>query len=173
VPAYYEEAIRDGADVVIGPLGRAAVATLTGLTEFPVPTVLLGATGAPLQPGALAFDLSIENDARTLAERARATGFSRAMILQAQTDQQRRAAEAAAARWAELGGTLTARATFPVDISDYSTIMEQLFGFNFSLARARALQMPSEKRRVYASRPAGDKTSMWCSCSPTKPRLDY
>ncbi|MEE1558901.1 MAG: penicillin-binding protein activator, partial [Arenicellales bacterium] len=112
VPAYYEEAIRDGADVVIGPLGRAAVATLTGLTEFPVPTVLLGATGAPLQPGAFAFDLSIENDARTLAERARATGFSRAMILQAQTDQQRRAAEAAAARWAELGGTLTARATF-------------------------------------------------------------
>ncbi|MDP6855023.1 MAG: penicillin-binding protein activator [Arenicellales bacterium] len=140
VPAYYEQAIRDGADVVIGPLGRAAVARLAGLTELPVPTVLLGATGAPLQSGALAFDLSVENDARALAERARAAGFSRAMILQAQTDQQRRAAEAAAARWAELGGTLTARATFPVDISDYSTIMEQLFGFNFSLARARALQ---------------------------------
>ena len=45
--AYYDAAIRDQADFIVGPVGPAAVKALTNQNEFPVPTLLLGNFGYP------------------------------------------------------------------------------------------------------------------------------
>ncbi|KQQ31119.1 LppC family lipoprotein [Duganella sp. Leaf126] len=101
----------EGVDLVVGPLARSAVTAVANSALVTKPTIALnspengaGAGAAPLPQQMLAMGLSIEEEARQVAQWAAAEqpGAS-AMIVTTSTPWQRRIAAAFAAHWQQLG----------------------------------------------------------------------
>ena len=109
VSIYYKAALRDGADFVIGPLGqRAALALLA--TRPSHPTMVIGRIPADqAQPWLFGLGLSLQNQARVLAERMYAAGHRRVGVVRKNADWAERLAADFARHWTALGGELVLR----------------------------------------------------------------
>jgi hypothetical protein len=140
--AYYDAAIRDQADFIVGPVGPAAVKALASQNEFPVPTLLLGNFGHPdaERSHVYQFSLSPEDDARAVAERAFNDGHRRAVALYPDTSQGNRIFSAWRHKWHEHGGILIQSYAYDTSVSDHSQILRALFHLDHSDARRKALQ---------------------------------
>jgi len=97
-------------DIVVGPLARSAVTALAGSTLVTKPTIALnrpeGREDAALPPNMLAVGLSIEDEAKQVAEwAAKDYPGGEALILSGGNTWQRRIASAFAAHWQQLGHT--------------------------------------------------------------------
>ncbi|WP_229223819.1 penicillin-binding protein activator [Duganella sp. sic0402] len=98
-------------DIVVGPLSRSAVATIAASPLLSKPTIALnypeghGQPGAaPLPPSMLAIGLSIEEEARQVAQWAAGEQpDGGAVVLTTNSSWQRRVASAFAAEWQRLG----------------------------------------------------------------------
>jgi hypothetical protein len=106
LPAY-TEALQQN-DIIVGPLARSAVTTLAASQSVSKPTIALnhpeGRDELPLPEKMLAIGLSIEDEARQVAElAARDHPGGEALILSGGNAWQRRAATAFAAQWQRLG----------------------------------------------------------------------
>lgn len=94
-------------DIIVGPLARSAVSALSASTLVQKPTIALNhpeVRGRPLPPNMLVIGLSIEDEARQVAEWAadeHPTGS--AIIITGSSAWQRRIANSFAARWKQLG----------------------------------------------------------------------
>lgn len=80
VSSLYEQAIAEGADYVVGPLGKAEVAEIASINH-PVPTLLLNDVAQSVKPNAYQFGLSPISEARQVAVRARKNGHRRALVI--------------------------------------------------------------------------------------------
>jgi hypothetical protein len=140
--AYYDAAIRDQADFIVGPVGRAAVKALANRNEFPVPTLLLGNFGHPdaERSNVYQFSLSPEDDATAVAEQAFKDGHRRAVALYPDTSQGNRIIAAWRHKWQERGGILIQSHAYDTSVSDHSQILRALFHLDRSNARRKALQ---------------------------------
>lgn len=140
--AYYDAAVRDQADFIIGPVGPAAVKVLANRKEFPVPTLLLGNFDQPdaAYPNAYQFSLSPEDDATAVAERAFNDGHRRVVALYPDTSQGRRIFAAWRHKWQEHGGILIQSHAYDTGVSDHRQILRALFHLDHSSARRKALQ---------------------------------
>jgi hypothetical protein len=140
--AYYDAAVRDQADFIVGPVGPAAVKALASRNEFPVPTLLLGNFGHPdaARSNTYQFSLSPEDDATAVAERAFNDGHRRVVALYPATSQGRRIFTAWRHKWHESGGILIQSHAYDTNVSDHSQILRALFHLDHSRARRKALQ---------------------------------
>lgn len=105
----YQDALRNGASVVVGPLTRDGVATLAASGLVSVPTLALNAIDAStaLLPSELYFfGLSVEAEARQLARIAYAADRTRAFIVSSGTPLANRVRDAFAVAWQSFGGTI-------------------------------------------------------------------
>ncbi|WP_353401712.1 penicillin-binding protein activator [Duganella hordei] len=101
-------------DIIVGPLARSAVAALAASPLLGKPTIALNypeghgtAGAAPLPPQMLAMGLSIEEEARQVAQLAAADHpNATAMIISTGTPWQRRVAAAFAAQWQRNGAAV-------------------------------------------------------------------
>jgi outer membrane PBP1 activator LpoA protein len=107
VLAIYAEALQAN-DIVVGPLARSAVTSLAASQSVSKPTIALnhpeGREGVPLPEKMLAIGLSIEDEARQVADMA-ARDFpgGEAIIVSAGNAWQKRIAGAFAAQWQQRG----------------------------------------------------------------------
>ncbi|UGQ46462.1 penicillin-binding protein activator [Massilia endophytica] len=106
LPAY-TEALQQN-DIIVGPLARSAVTTLAASQTVSKPTIALnhpeGRDELPLPEKMLAIGLSIEDEARQVADLAsRDYPGGEALIVSGGNAWQRRAASAFAAQWQRLG----------------------------------------------------------------------
>jgi outer membrane PBP1 activator LpoA protein len=76
----YQHALEEGADYVVGPLTKADVAVVAKMSH-PVPTILLNDTARVSDKLAFQFGLSPTNEARQIAEKARKSGYTRALMI--------------------------------------------------------------------------------------------
>src|SRR5690554_2186841 len=106
---FYRQAEADGVQWVIGPLDRQQVARLASLPQLPLPTLALNYADSSATPpaGLFQFGLAPEDEARSAALRAWQDGHRQMAVLANRDDWGTRAAQAFAAQWQELGGTLT------------------------------------------------------------------
>jgi hypothetical protein len=140
--AYYDAAVRDQADFIIGPVGPAAVKALANRNEFPVPTLLLGTFDQPqaARSNTYQFSLSPLDDAAAVAERAFNDGHRRVVALYPDTLQGRRIFAAWSHKWQEQGGILIQSHAYETSVSDHTQILRALFHLDHSRARRKALQ---------------------------------
>ena len=112
----YENAVRSGAQFVIGPLTRSAVTSLAATQLVNVPTLALSAPDADavLPQNLFVFGLQVENEAKQIAQLAREKG-RRALIIAADTALSRRLAQAFADEFARRGGTVVDQAQYTSD----------------------------------------------------------
>lgn len=140
VSLYYQAAVNDGADFMVGPLGRRAVNALLSGPPPQLPVLMIGTIPEDkTAPDLYGISLSPEAEAAQVAARAFADGHRQAGIFRSSSPWGQRVAAAFASRWESLGGTVVADKSFPGDISDYSPIIKKLLGLDKSIARARNL----------------------------------
>ncbi|MFT5110968.1 MAG: outer membrane PBP1 activator LpoA protein [Parasphingorhabdus sp.] len=139
---YYKAAIREGAQLVIGPLGKSAVDTLVQEQELHVPTMLLGNTDTIPQgkKNVFQFGLSPEEEAREVAKRAFADGHRIAAILHPEIDWGIRQVEAFTEQWLSLGGQIAESAAYSEQRSDHTQTIKLLLNVDESETRRRKLR---------------------------------
>jgi outer membrane PBP1 activator LpoA protein len=104
----YEDAVRGGAQLVIGPLTRSAVTALAGTTLVIVPTLALNAPEdeSLLPPKLYVFGLQVENEAKQVAQLARDRGRRNAIVVVSEAPLSRRLAQAFEDEFVRRGGTI-------------------------------------------------------------------
>jgi hypothetical protein len=139
---YYHAAVRDGAELVLGPLGKVAADALVAGTELTVPTLMLGNTDAN-HAGRLnvfQFGLSPEDEARQVARRAFDQGHRVAAVLYPETDWGLRQRDAFSTLWQSLGGTLAESSVYQAAGQDHSQTIKLMLNLDESETRHRELQ---------------------------------
>jgi outer membrane PBP1 activator LpoA protein len=110
VLAVYEQAIESGARLVVGPLTRDGVAALAASSVVTVPTLALNTLEASSsQPARMyLFGLSIELEARQIAQLAFDDGRRNAFVISNDTPLSKRMRQAFVEEFARLGGMVVA-----------------------------------------------------------------
>jgi len=106
VLAAFDEARKDGARVVVGPLVRDDLRAVAS-SDQPLPvTIALNQLddAAALPPRVYTFALAIESDARTIARRMRDDGIANVAVVGSDSPLMRRFAQAFVAEWILAGG---------------------------------------------------------------------
>jgi len=133
----YDQAIAEGAEMVIGPLQKEQVARLLNEGSLPVPTLALNNVEGsyPLSNNLFQFALSPENEAIQIAEKAWQDGHRYAAILSpaiSRDDYYQRKRSSFIKRWQELGGHIVAQEEFQ---ENYTDIVESILDIDDSEAR--------------------------------------
>ena len=129
-PLYYQTAINNGADMVIGPLGKDYANQIVRFSSG-APTLLLGGDSS-LRANFSRFTLSPEMEGVRVAERAFNQGHVTAAVLRPDTRSAQRSSAAFNRRWLELGGKLSQETLYSAAQFDHSAELRQLFAFGRS-----------------------------------------
>lgn len=171
--AAYQNALADGAGVVVGPLQREAVAAIARLGAPPVPVIALNSlddgSAAPLN--FLQFGLAPEDEARAAAEQAVADNRRRAVALVPSSDWGRRVFAAFAERLRELGGLVAGSDVFQSGTVDPSKLIKRLLGLEASENRHKALTAVLGRDTEFDGRRRGDVDFIFLAAKPSDSRV--
>jgi outer membrane PBP1 activator LpoA protein len=144
----YNQALGDGAGVVVGPLLRGDVASLSqaGL-RTPVLALNYLDAGHPAPAGFYQFGMAPEDEARAAAEDAVSRGLRRALVLVPESDRGSRILAAFQQRMAELGGEVRESRRYSGEFESWSEPIKALLHYHQvedkkKLAELRATAQP-------------------------------
>lgn len=108
INSIYDEAILQGAQLVIGPLEQGKIAELALRPVLPVPTLALNRLSGELDSsvGLFQFGLPLEDEAKQVADQAWRDGHRRAMILAPSSSNGDRSVTSFSEQWLSLGGEI-------------------------------------------------------------------
>ncbi|GAB3092878.1 ABC transporter substrate-binding protein [Aestuariicella hydrocarbonica] len=137
----YNQAVIDGAELIIGPLDKDKVTELSYHEALPVPTLAANYSELSSEPplGLYQFGLSADDEVHQIAQRAWLEGHRYAMILTTQANWGQRIAEAFRNSWQELGGIVINESQYSGK-GDYSSVIRQAMNIDRSQARASQLR---------------------------------
>lgn len=167
--AAYQRAVSEGADLVVGPLGRAEVGALFRAT-LSVPVLALNRAGAHPPTGNASFSLAPEDDGVAAAEYLVGRGAHRVLVLSDIDETARRTVAALRTHLQDRGGTIASVLTVADKPGDMSGALQAaaqapggidalFFALKPAQARAIAPQLAAaglgDKPRVGTSQLAG------------------
>ncbi|MFT6301466.1 MAG: outer membrane PBP1 activator LpoA protein [Granulosicoccus sp.] len=139
----FATAVNDGANAVIGPLRKDAVAAIASQRQVPVPTITLNtvqsSTLTPIASNVIQFGLAPEDEARSAAARAAGLSLLNAVIFQTDDSRGEREARAFQDAMYLYGGDIAHTAILPKDKYDYSEQIKEALGIDKSDDRFRTL----------------------------------
>ncbi len=171
VTQLYQQAVNDGAELVIGPLDKGAVATLAAAETLPVPTLALNYAGQALNDNLYQFSLAPEDEAREVAERAWMEGYSQAAVLVPDNQLGERLSLAFSERWQELGGLVVSESSYPDDKNDFSTAIKGLLNIDDSEKRKQRLRWMVGEKLEFIPRRRQDIDFVFLAANPRQARL--
>ena len=146
-----EQASRDNADVIVGPLDRQKVTALANY-RLPVKTLALNrAGGSSEQTNLFQFGLAPEDESEQVARKAFEAGYRRALIIAPETDWGERNHKAFIKTFSELGGKTLESVRFSRQ-KDYSELVKELFKIDSSESRASRLSRTIGKKLEFKAR---------------------
>jgi outer membrane PBP1 activator LpoA protein len=139
--AAYQQAAREGAGFIVGPLRKESIAAIAAQGQLQVPVLALNYLdeAAHVPNNFFQFGLAPEDEARAIAEQAVAQGDKRAIALVPQTEWGERVLAALDKRLRELGGGVLKAARFKPGTVDYSDMIQDLLNLQASQSRHNAL----------------------------------
>ena len=136
VSEYQKQAISEGADFIVGPLGVNSVETIVKYGDFRVPTLLLGeASGKNLPEDVYQFALTPEHDGENVARRAILDGHTTALALYPPTRTAERIFTGFKQEFQQLGGAIIDFEVYQLNQTDYSASLEKLLNIGESSER--------------------------------------
>ncbi len=180
-PQFYDQAVREGAQLIIGPLGREAVDQVAKQARLTVPALLLSHTQEnqnPLPGYVFQFGLPPEQEARQVAERAYLDGLRQAAVLYADSPWGQRMYRAFIDHWQQLGGILLTSAAYFPDQNDHSQAIKRLLNLSHSEARNRTLESKLGTNLEFKARRREDIDFIFLAADAKsgrliKPQLNY
>ncbi len=140
--AAYQQAIADGADLVIGPIDKEKVTEISLMPSLEVPVLALNYPDTPpTEPlkGFYQFGLAVEDEARQVARQAFLEGHRQAMVIIPSQEWSERSAVAFTAEWEKLGGVVVNRTQFQTG-ANYSRLVKDAMLIEQSQIRTREMQ---------------------------------
>ncbi|MFQ5935178.1 MAG: penicillin-binding protein activator [Acidiferrobacterales bacterium] len=180
-PEFYDKAVRDGAQLVIGPLGREAVDQVVKRAQLTVPALLLSHTRAneePLPGYVFQFGLPPEQEAKQVAERAYLDGHRQAAVLYANSQWGKRMHDAFVNHWQQLGGILLTAVAYDPSQNDHSPVIKRLLNISQSEARRRTIEAKLGTKMEFQARRREDVDFVFLAADAKrgrliKPQLNY
>lgn len=168
----YEQALREGADFVIGPLDKDGVTALLRRDEFPIPTLVLNSIDSFRLPDNLyQFSLSPEEEAQQVAEYAWVQGYSHAAVFVPEGEWGERIEQAFSRRWQDVGGAVTTLARYDGSKNDFARPLRTLLNLDLSDARHRRLQAVAGQKLHFEPRRREDIDFVFLAAFPRQARL--
>ncbi len=173
VVALYEQAVAEGADVVVGPLNKQLVEALARHGQLSVPTIALNQLSDPtlFNENLFQFGLSPEAEAQQLAVRAWADGHHQAAALYPQGEWGERVFNAFREQWESLGGMIVSAHDYNAKQNDFSPSIVQLLNIRDSHRRHRALSGILRQRVQFEPRRREDIDYVFMAAFPRQARL--
>jgi outer membrane PBP1 activator LpoA protein len=142
IHSIYSRAIQEGAEMVIGPLSKGAVARLAqgGSLDRPVLALNQLPESASWPSNFYQFSLSPEDEARQVAERAWSDGHTKALALSSKDAWGQRLFAAFSSRWKQLGGSLLEHQTYDPKEHDFTEPIQAVLNVANSHARYVSLR---------------------------------
>jgi hypothetical protein len=171
---YYAQAVRDGAQLVVGPLGLEAIDQLVKQGQMQTPTLLLGPTTQDLGDAAkyvFQFGLPPEQEAAQSAERAYLDGYRHAAVLYPDTAWGQRMSAAFNNAWQRLGGIVLTAQAYPPEQGDYSDTIKNLLNITQSTQRKDTLEGVLKARLKFEPRPREDVDFIFLAADAKRARL--
>lgn len=167
----YQQAIDDGAQLIIGPLDKKLVTLLSELDQLPVPTLAVNYSEAISEPstGLYQFGLAVEDEARQAAQRAWVEGHRNPLILTTKAGWGQRSAAAFTEEWQALGGRVADQATFNGN-GDYSKVIKNALLVQESQTRATLLRRLFGQALEFEPRRRQDVDMIYLVARPTQGR---
>jgi len=140
--AAYQEAVRRGASLVVGPLSKQAVAELANSPDRPVPILALNRIDEATTPGTTALvqmSLAPEDEAEQLAELAYGGGARHVLLVRPAGAWGDKMEAALKRHWQAMGGEIIAKATY-ASPEGYSDSIKQSLNLEASVQRAREIR---------------------------------
>lgn len=170
--AAYQQALREGAGFVIGPLRKDGLASIVDAGQPPVPVLALNyLDGNRSAFNVFQFGLAPEDEARAAAERAVAEGGRRAITFAPATDWGDRALAAFNQRLTELGGSVIAASRYDLASRDFSEPIRVLLGVDASEERHKALSNTLARNTEFESRRRDDADFIFIVARPAEGRM--
>ncbi len=169
---YYQIAVNQGADFVVGPLGRKASHALLATQPVEVATLLISEVPTQnIADSLFGISLSPEPEARQTASQAFMDGHRQATVFRIHSEWGDRVANAFIAQWQSLGGVIVKNKSFPSEISDYTRIIQKLLGLDESLARKRLLEAQIDVNLKFTARRNDDLDMLFLAANAEQSRL--
>ena len=180
IVSLYQQAIDQGADMVIGPLRKERLATLMAVPDLPVPVLGLNYLEDAVNnhDNLYQFGLSIRDEAAQIAERAWIAGRRSVLAITPQTGWGESALAAFRAEWQARGGHIASAVTYTGKEADYTPLLEPVFLVRHSRERAQRLQQALGKSVAYTPTRRRDLDMIFLIAYPQdgrqiKPTLDF
>ena len=179
---YYNRAVQEGAQFVIGPLDKAAVGVIERMETLPVPVLAMNYTEDETTPppeGLYQFGLIPEDEARQVAERLSLAGHSQVVSFAPQGEWGERILVTFKERFELLGGRVIDSERYPGgNNTDYSAAILRAFGLNASEARYRQVRTTVKEDVKFEPRRRQDVDAVFIAGSPRqarslKPQLEF
>ncbi|MEN8168401.1 MAG: penicillin-binding protein activator, partial [Pseudomonadota bacterium] len=169
----YEQAVAEGAEVVIGPLQKLALTRLMRMTELPVPVLSLNYASSDMQPPAnlYQFGLLPEDEAKQVAERAILDERQYAIVFIPTGSWGTRLAETFTERFETLGGVVLKTERYPPGESDYSAPIRRAMLLDESQQRYRSLQKTLKRKIKFEPYRRQDVDMVFVAAHPRQARL--
>jgi len=171
--AAYEQAVRDGAEFVVGPLLKEELAEIAMALVPAVPTLALNWADETITiPDHIAeFALAPEDEAAAAAQRAMEEGFCHALALVPDTDQGRRMAESFASTMRAGGCSLLSWQRYFAADRDFSAEITALLLIGESASRHQRVQGIVGQPLEFAPRRRQDADFLFLAARPSEGRL--
>ncbi len=176
---YYAKAVDEGADMIVGPLGREAADAIIRNADLDKPTLLLSHTNEYTGTKQLfQFGLPPEQEARQAAERAYLDGHRQAAVLYPDNAWGERMNNAFTAYWQRLGGIILTTQSYNESENDFSEPVKRLLNVTQSEERKTLLEKKLGKKLKFEPRPRQDIDFIFLAADAKrgrliKPQLNY
>jgi len=144
VVAAYQQALQQGADIIVGPLTKNNEQRLVNhYGALPIPTLALNTlTQSSDQPitNLYQFGLSPRDEARQVATVAHQEGHSQALLIAPEGSWGHRIVQAFQQRWQQLGGRVVGSTAYPFQHAQFADPISALLDIKQSKQRATALK---------------------------------
>ncbi|WP_158675412.1 penicillin-binding protein activator [Thiohalobacter thiocyanaticus] len=171
----YQQAIREGAQFVIGPLSKDSVAQLARAGRLDVPVLALNwlpeTPAGELPANLYQFSLAPEDEARQVAERAYHSGRTRALALVPEGAWGERVFSAFLERWETLGGELLEVKYYGREARALSDQVRTLLNLDASQARRTRLVRLLGRQVEFEPRRRQDAEFVFMLARPETARL--
>jgi outer membrane PBP1 activator LpoA protein len=168
----YQQAAGDGAQLVVGPLTRGAVATLFAQAKLPVPVLALNHPDNRQLPATNAseFGLLPEAEGAQAADHMIERGLHQAYVVISGDDFAQRAANAFKAELLARGGSVTGMATLPAGANNYASLIASLH-LPAAAAPAATTPAPAASAAADTTGASGNDAGIFISMRPGQARL--
>ncbi len=169
----YQQAILQGAKMVVGPLNKQGVSMLMQLKTLEQPVLALNQVDEESSiphENLFQFGLAPEDEAEQIAERAWLEGHQKALLLTPMGNWGDRIAQHFRQRWTSLGGRVLDHRQYDGKENDFSLPIKQLLNVDESQARVRALEQLLGTKLESSYRRREDADFIFLAARPQKGR---